>query len=519
MRYSMVINQPVPQTELLNNRQIKNNAGGYSYAASAWDRLSRFLLIGTEGGTYYVAERKLTVDAAQAVLRCIAKDGVRVVNEIVAIDTAGRAPKKTPAHFALALCLKHGDDATRKAACEALPQVCRTASHLFELIAECDGIGKGWSRGYRRAVAKWYESKATQDLVYQAVKYGTRNGYSHRDVLRLAHPKFNDAQVGAWLAGKGEPPTPLGIAVEQLKAATEADEAAALIQAYKIPREAVPTGLLNEGAVWAALLPSMPMTAMVRNLGKMTSVGLLSKDASARAYVVQQLTDLDAIRKARLHPLNLLIAMKVYASGKGVKGSLSWVHESKIVAALGEAITLSFGALPQRDIPELVAVDISGSMDSGMYGGGAVLPGGTRLWEAAACMAMASVQCNPNTTVVAFGTGFHPMDIHGRRMDDIVKSFGGFREGTDLTQPIAAAMACVGEKPKLITIYTDNETWAGRSHVEQVWATYKKMVPDAKLVVASMTATGVQTMPNSPDLLQVVGFDTAIPEVIHAFAS
>jgi hypothetical protein len=44
-----------------------------------------------------------------------------------------------------------------------------------------------------------------------------------------------------------------------------------LITDFDLPREAIPTQWLNEVAVWDALLQRMPMTAMVRNLGKMTS--------------------------------------------------------------------------------------------------------------------------------------------------------------------------------------------------------------------------------------------------------
>ena len=46
--------------------------------------------------------------------------------EIVAISEAGRAPKNDPAIFALAMAPARGDEATRKAALDALPRVCRT---------------------------------------------------------------------------------------------------------------------------------------------------------------------------------------------------------------------------------------------------------------------------------------------------------------------------------------------------------------------------------------------------------
>ena len=43
--------------------------------------------------------------------------------------------------------------------------------------------------------------------------------------------------------------------------------------------------------VWAALLEKMPMTAMIRNLGKMSAIGLLKPLSSHAALVCQKLGD------------------------------------------------------------------------------------------------------------------------------------------------------------------------------------------------------------------------------------
>ena len=48
--------------------------------------------------------------------------------------------------------------------------------------------------------------------------------------------------------------------------------------------EAIPTQWLNELEVWDALLHDMPLTALVRNLGKMSAVGLV-KPAPASIHV------------------------------------------------------------------------------------------------------------------------------------------------------------------------------------------------------------------------------------------
>ena len=42
-----------PQAEpILGSTQLPNSAGGYAWAVDRWTRLDRFLVLGTEGGTY-----------------------------------------------------------------------------------------------------------------------------------------------------------------------------------------------------------------------------------------------------------------------------------------------------------------------------------------------------------------------------------------------------------------------------------------------------------------------------------
>src|SRR5262252_7539006 len=69
---------PIP-----GSTQVANAAGGYSWRVDDWVRFDRFLILGAEGGTYYIAERDLLKQNHDAVVRCIRADGVRAVNRIV----------------------------------------------------------------------------------------------------------------------------------------------------------------------------------------------------------------------------------------------------------------------------------------------------------------------------------------------------------------------------------------------------------------------------------------------------
>src|SRR5262245_40342466 len=168
--------QPIP-----GSSQVRNSGGGYSWAVDDWTRLDRFLVLGSEGGTYYITERKLTRENAEAVARCIAQDGRRVVSRVVGISEAGRAPQNDPAVCALALCTMLGDTETKRAAFDAVPRVCRIGTHLFHFAQFVDGL-RGWGRGLRDAVGGWYSMQASK-LALQAIKYQQRDGWAHRDLL------------------------------------------------------------------------------------------------------------------------------------------------------------------------------------------------------------------------------------------------------------------------------------------------------------------------------------------------
>ena len=69
-------------------------------------------------------------------------------------------------------------------------------------------------------------------------------------------------------------------------------------------------------------------------------------------------------------------------------------------------------------------------------------------------------------------------------------------------------------------IYTDSETWAGKVHPAQALRDYRRSSAiDARLVVVGMVSNGFSIAdPADPEMLDVVGFDTATPQLISDFA-
>jgi 60 kDa SS-A/Ro ribonucleoprotein len=543
--------QPIP-----GSTQVRNSGGGYSWQVDDWTRLDRFLILGAEGGTYYIAERDLVKQNHDGLVRCIKADGIRVVNRIVEISESGRAPKNDPAIFAMALVATHGNAQAKARAFANLGKVCRIGTHLFH-FAEYVNAMRGWGRGLRNAVGRWYAEHDAEELAHQAVKYQQRDGWSHADLLRLAHPKApsrpHDAVFRWMLAGAdslGEREVKRTVrgedriakygavgklpklieAFEQAKRASSAGEIVKLIGEFDLPREAIPTQWLNEVAVWDALLQRMPMTAMIRNLGKMTSLGLLKPFSDAKKLVLRKLKDGTALKRARIHPLAVLVAQKIYAQGHGDKGALKWSPVSAIVDALDAAFYATFSNVEPCNKPVLLALDVSGSMAASNIAGSCITAR-----EGSAAMALITAATEPEHEIIAFSApsrgsyggmhgggepGITRVTISPRmRLAEVIKVIEKIpMGGTDCALPMLWAARNKLNVSGFVT-YTDSETWAGNIHPAQALRQYRsEFVGDAKAVVVGMTSNGFTLAdPNDRGMLDVVGFDTSVPAVIANF--
>lgn len=516
-----------PQNQIIPGReadQVRNSAGGVSFAVDMWTMLDRFLILGSEGGSYYASEQKLTKENAKNVINCIQADGIRTVNRIVEISKAGRAPKNDPALFALALAITHGNPETKAAAAEAIPSVARIGTHMFHLAEMLNGM-RGWGRGVRRGFAAWYNQKSPMDLAHQMVKYANRDGWTHRDVLRLAHvrpatPSHDALFTNAVGKGKDieidDDVLDFMTAVEELKSETNAKKAAKLISDYKLPREVVPTELLNKSDVWDALLPHMGITALVRNLATLTRVGIIGPLSAGNKLVIEKLTNEEVVKKSRIHPLQVLVALNTYGKGHGIRGGNSWTPEQKVLNALDDMFYMSFKNIVPTNKNLLLALDISGSMTWGEIAG---MPGITpRIGSAA--MAMITARTESNYEIVGFSTDLIRLKVNDRmRLDEVVQYIDSLpMGGTDCSLPMTWA-----EQNKLdvdgFAVYTDSETWAGSIHPSQALRKYRQSRGrDSRFVCVGMLANPFTLAdPKDAGMMDVAGFDTVAPAIISDF--
>lgn len=518
-----------PQNEAIPGT-VANSAGGFSFPVDDWTRLTRFLILGTEGGTYYISEQKLTMQNAKALENCIKADGVRVVNEIVSISEAGRAARQNPTLFALAAASQFGDDATRSAAYAAVGRVCRTATMLFMFLEYRKTLNGGKlnvGRGLRKALDSWF-AREPEKLALQMVKYRQREGWTHGDALRQGHPSDgnNPTRAAAFRFALGRDDYDQDALPEMIKGylalstETKAKSAAKLIREYSLPWETVPSNLLNEPEVWKAIFDSnLPLGALIRQLPRLTRLGLVRE-----LNVAGRLTKQDEIERARIHPFNVLNALATYRTGQARSGD-GYVPDRVVIDALDEAFYLAFGNVTPTGKRTLLALDVSGSM-----GCSTILGSNLTCRDGSAAMSMVTARAESDYRVVGFtsgsrwdryGAGLTELDISPRqRLDDVVKTISRLPfGGTDCALPMVEAL-----KNKWLidtfVIYTDSETWAGNIHPHQALVKYRRAtgIP-ARLVVVGMASNGFSIAdPTDAGEMDVVGFDSAAPELISSFA-
>lgn len=544
---------PQPQTQRVPIRgreeeMVVNNTGGYVFKASDRDRLERFLVLGTEGGTYYATEKKLTLESAKHVSEMIASgQGKIVVDTVVDMANKGRAPRQNPSIFVLAMVARQAPDReTRAYAYQAVHKVCKIPTALFGFIEYQKVLGPNskpsWGVGMRKAVETWYTQRPVTQLAYQTTKYRSRMSWNHRDVIRLAHIKPEEGSKD-----RAEPATtPRDLvmhylvqgdtlcatdietsdtkqfldAVEFCTKAGPEDEniVEQLILKHRLAWEHLPSSLHRSPKIWRALLDAdMPLMAMIRNLGRMSSIGLLTPLSEEVDMVCKALRDPKRIAASKVHPFAIMLALKTYEEGEGNKGKLKWQPDQRILDALGDAYYLAFNNVEPTGKRYMIGIDVSGSMCAELNGSAVTAQ------DAACAVASALVRVEDKVHTMAFQGAFVPFPIgKSEKLSSVVARSQGLPFGsTDCSLPIEYARQ--HKIPvDVFVVLTDNETWCGKVHPTQALQQYRKEMnlPRAKLAVLAFSATQFTIAdPKDVDMMDMAGLDASIPVILADFAT
>ncbi|XP_076114673.1 RNA-binding protein RO60-like [Mytilus galloprovincialis] len=530
------------------------------FEVSDIEKLKRFLCLGTELA-YYKANsqhRKFSRSEVQAIDRLIQENkGHEVVECIRKISLQGRACKQNPALYALAVCARSNDENTKHNAYRVLNDVCRIPTHLFQFIKYCEemnGHETGWGRAQRQAVSKWYKQfvevgsnghKTPLKLAYLVTKFRRRYKWSHKDVIRLAHVRSKNKAVRITLQyalGK-----PLEVAdskeslevTEFLSAVKEAKRCSVkqmkedegrlceYIACYQLSWEHVPNQFLKYSVkVWNVLFRTMPMTAMIRNLGKMSSFGMHTGEPATDfwvQHVVDRLDDDIQLARARIHPLTLLIALNHYELGLQRNQRIKWHPNPRIIAALQNAFIRSTRLIQPEGRKYLMAVSVGENMQKSICGSTITAA------VAASAMVYSTVQTE-DVEVILFTNRIEDaftatisrednLQTIKEKIFQIPRETGSDYIKQDLSVPFIWA-ASRKKKFDAIMVFTDSITSCGFIHPAEALKQYTQYmtIPDYRFVVVAMTSDKYSVAaPDSVHNLDVVGFDTMTPGIIMDF--
>lgn len=288
----------------------------------------------------------------------------------------------------------------------------------------------------------------------------------------------------------------------------------------KIQREHLPTELLNTPQIWNTLLSGMGMTALVRNLGKLSQVGI----ASTRSQdIIKMLTDPKSVKDSKIHPLQVLVGMKTYSQGKGDLGSMTWMPNSYITTALSTTFRQAFGNITPTGKRYMLGLDVSGSMSSIMCAGAKnITPR-----EGSVAMALMTLYAEgaENVHIYGFSNTFYNFNGKVRAdmtVQDAIKATDVPFGATDCALPMTEALKMYranGTLFDVFCVYTDSETYAPTVHPQVALEVYRKETGiDAKLIVVGMTSNCLTIAdPKDKNTLNLAGFDTSTPELISMF--
>lgn len=515
-------NQPIPGR---TSEMIQGRSGGWMFDAGQWTALRRCLLLGTATGSYYAGRRELTEEFAQILNQAIAADPERVATEI-AYASDGRSLNNSAPLLALVL-LSMGESAKAKSAFrEIFPQVVRTGSHFYEWLSYTKSL-RGFGKIVRDVGRSWLSRADVKGLAYQLLKYQQRHGFCHRDALRLFHLKppttehdrLFDWVVNGWKDLPDAPPSEVMGQIwwyEWLKR-NPGETHRAIAEGNLTHEMAAPVGQMDTRA-WQLLFEQMPIGAMLRNLGSLTQLKVLRPDQVDNIDRVESiLNNRDRLRKGRIHPIDMLKALKVYGSGGQLgRSQKTWTPVPRILDILEKAVELSFDSLAPTGKVFLHAIDVSGSMSWHT-----VSSVGLTCCEIATAMALATAKAEKNYMIRGFASDFRDLKItqsdtfNSALQKAKANNFGATDASVAydwmLKQPFKADVVC---------FWTDNESWAGRRHPSQALAEYRNRVnPGAKAVYVTLAASQITLVdPNDSLSWDLAGFDPSTPRAVQMIA-
>lgn len=543
-------------------RQVMNDAGGFVFAADDLEVLRRFLILGA-AGTYYKSGDEVVLSNLKVLDRIMGRTEPKGLVEFF-VDMRPRVPSSKTLVASLAYMMKFGEPELKRVIADNVSRLLWTGDDLMRYLSFCKAFQRGWGRAQTRLVNNWYNSRKIDALTLQMLKYKGRYGWTQKDILKLgsvapqtiAHDALyayvvarvrggEDRYNAAWkkvvnvyehdLNESHQKAMNFLLDVERMWSyfgEGNIEDGISIAAHHKMPWELLPSQILDSWQVWDGyLLDAIGPRALLRHLNRLSKMGI--------GNMTDQLDDVwdkfhDPEWISGAHPASIAIALMQYGKGISSNGDNQWPVSPTIERALDEAFIASYSthSLLGNDTSKklIVAVDVSPSMHGSVVDG----IGGMKAVDVAALMTsvfvrgeragsvlpMAFASSSGRYTLGSSSSGVSMLQIDSRSSVKEVYAkvlhadWGG--GGTDCSLPFVWALAN-NVKADVIVI-TDYETWAGKSPNAALERYRKDVYPAARLVVVATTPSDYQISdPRDPLSMNVVGFDTAAPQIIELF--
>ncbi|XP_030853583.1 60 kDa SS-A/Ro ribonucleoprotein-like [Strongylocentrotus purpuratus] len=504
--------------------------------------LRRYLSMGQTSGTYYVVNKEPKENPLPECTQTILEEGRGgdIVKELVRFSKAGHVLHEESYMKVLVCVARSKDTSAKKAVYNELGQLCSTASGLFRFVdgVEKGGEGTGWGRMQRKAICNWYCSKDGQELARLVTGCKQRGGWSHRDLIRLAHVKPPAEGSGTAIVLKyimrglknvleshpseGADDSTRALTeflrdVDGLRKEEDLERVAGLVEKHKLSPEHLPTKSLKSKDVWKALVPHLSVQSLLDNIVRLASMGLFKPKSPEVDVICRRLQTPSALSESHVHPFSVLMAQRIYRSKKVEKTKAHWEINKELMKALTEAYHKAFEVSEKTGKRYLLAVDVSSSMAlSGVNGTRNIAAR-----EAAATIAMMIAKKEEDSRVMGFTSELKEIPITANmKLEDAVKKMGELSMGqTDFAQPMLWAVKNKIAVDQFI-MCTDCETFNGDVSAADALAQYRQaMKIDAKVAIVAMTSNSF-SMANADDqsMLDIAGFNGHAAKLLQSMA-
>ncbi len=298
------------------------------------------LLTNTLGNTFYLSQRELLAEAALLHDQMVARDPRFAASALAYTRLRGLVRAQPVFGLAKLASVKPPHLEAAFGSVVLTPHDLSDFTSVVKLLRASEG-----GRRLKRLGAEWLLEKLDEPWV---MKYGSgRDGYSLRDLFRIYHPKAGARlPLIDYLLGKAADLSrlPQIAALERLKRAHSDEERAAAIREARLPHEVV-TPFARGKAVWSALVPQLPMVALLRHLATLERQGATER---ARSAVESRLQNEKLVAHSKILPFRFLEAER--------QARAPWLKE-----ALRAALELSCANVPAIQGSTAVLLDRSGS--------------------------------------------------------------------------------------------------------------------------------------------------------------